>query len=144
MGWAQWSPEGGRQAPLSPVGGRQAPFFSRDLVANLNKKITLKAYRPMGGDRGGIFEIFQNDHIFLKFLFFKNIKKKKAREIACCFARLGCLGSTMSNLAYYLYTSPIYVYIHSSQKNMYIYIYSGIFSCKIVGRSGTPISIFFN
>ena len=30
----------------------------------------------MGGD-GGIFEIFQNGHMFLKFLFFKNIKKKK-------------------------------------------------------------------
>ena len=34
------------------------------------------------GATGGIFEIFQNRHIFLKFLFFKNIKKKKAREEA--------------------------------------------------------------
>ena len=33
----------------------------------------------MGGRPGGIFEIFQNGHIFLKFLFLKNIKKKKAR-----------------------------------------------------------------
>ena len=32
---------------------------------------------PMGGRPGDIFEIFQNGHIFLKFLFFKNIKKKK-------------------------------------------------------------------
>jgi hypothetical protein len=31
----------------------------------------------MKGAIGGIFEIFQNGHIFLKFLFFKNIKKKK-------------------------------------------------------------------
>jgi hypothetical protein len=31
------------------------------------------------GTTGGIFEIFQNRHIFLKFLFLKNIKKKKAR-----------------------------------------------------------------
>ena len=31
----------------------------------------------MGGRPGGIFEIIQNGHIFLKFLFFLNIKKKK-------------------------------------------------------------------
>ena len=57
-------------------GGRQA-FFFRDLVVNLKKKITLKPCRPMGAT-GGIFEIFQNGHIFLKFWFFLNIKKKKA------------------------------------------------------------------
>jgi hypothetical protein len=34
----------------------------------------------LGGRPGGIFEIFQNGHIFLKFLFFKNIKKKKAQD----------------------------------------------------------------
>ena len=65
---------------LSPVvGAIGAPFFSRDLVANLKKKITLRACRPMGGRPGGIFEIIQNGHIFLKFLFFLNIKKKKPR-----------------------------------------------------------------
>ena len=32
---------------------------------------------------GGIFEIFQNRHIFLKFLFFKNIKKKKSAGGTC-------------------------------------------------------------
>ena len=31
----------------------------------------------MGGRPGYIFEIFQNGHIFLKFYFFLNIKKKK-------------------------------------------------------------------
>jgi len=31
---------------------------------------------PGPGDRG-IFEIFKNGHIFLKFLFFLNIKNKK-------------------------------------------------------------------
>ena len=31
----------------------------------------------MGGRQEDIFEIFQNGHIFLKFLFLKNIKKKK-------------------------------------------------------------------
>ena len=30
------------------------------------------------GATGGSFEIFQNGHIFLKFCFFLNIKKKKA------------------------------------------------------------------
>ena len=39
VGWAQRSPEGGRQAlPVACWGGRHAPFFSRDLVANLRKK----------------------------------------------------------------------------------------------------------
>ena len=32
---------------------------------------------PLGRATGGIFENFQNGHIFLKFLFFLNIKKKK-------------------------------------------------------------------
>ena len=41
----------------------------------------------MGERPGGIFEIFQNGHIFLKFLFLKNIKKKKPR------ARISSLGS---------------------------------------------------
>ena len=45
----------------------QALFFARDLIANLKKKITLRAFRPMGGRPGDIFEIFQNGHIFLKF-----------------------------------------------------------------------------
>ena len=40
----------------------------------------------MGGRPGGIFEIIQNGHIFFKFLFFKNIKKKKPR----------CLGVSLS------------------------------------------------
>jgi len=31
----------------------------------------------MGGRPGYIFEIFENGHIFLKFYFFLNIKKKK-------------------------------------------------------------------
>ena len=34
----------------------------------------------MGGRPGDIFKIFQNGHIFLKFLFFKKIKKKKLQE----------------------------------------------------------------
>ena len=62
--------------------GATGPFFSRDLIANLNKKkFTLKACRPMGGRPGDIFEIFQNGHIFLKFYFLKNIKMKKPHEI---------------------------------------------------------------
>ena len=35
---------------------------------------------PYGWATGGIFEIFQNRHIFLKFLFFKSIKKEKIAE----------------------------------------------------------------
>ena len=63
--------------PGRPRGGATDPlFFPRDLVANLKKKLHLGPV-ALWGATGGIFEIFQNGHIFLKFLFFKNIKKKK-------------------------------------------------------------------
>ena len=53
MGRAQRSPEGGATGPpCRPLGGRQAPLFSRDLVANLKKKITLRACRPIVGRPG--------------------------------------------------------------------------------------------
>ena len=86
--------------PLSPMGGGLSPVgrgdrtpslhtpLARDLFAN-SKKITLRFCRPLlgrqdpcrpwGGRPGAIFEIFQNGHIFLKFLFFLNIKKRKRR-----------------------------------------------------------------
>jgi hypothetical protein len=51
---------------------------ARDLFAN-SKKNYIKVLSPWGGRREAIFKIFQNGHIFLKFLFFLNIKKKKAR-----------------------------------------------------------------
>ena len=71
-------PPNGRQAPVAPGVGDRPLFFARDLVANLKKKkITLRACRPMRGRLGDIFEIFKIGHIFLKFLFLKNIKKKK-------------------------------------------------------------------
>ena len=42
--------------PLSPLGWAIGLFFfARDLVANLKKKITLRACRPMGGATGGYF-----------------------------------------------------------------------------------------
>ena len=71
-------PRGGRQAPVARWAGDKPPFFfSRDLVANLKKKNYTLGLSPYGGRPGGIFEILQNGHIFLKFLFFLNIKKKK-------------------------------------------------------------------
>jgi len=57
--------------------GRQVFFFARGLVANLKKKKHLGPVALWRATRD-IFDIFQNGHIFLKFLFFKNIKKKKA------------------------------------------------------------------
>ena len=59
--------------PLSPVGGGDRPpciFFAQGPRCEFEKKITLRACRPMGGDRGVFFEIFQNGYIFLKFLVF--------------------------------------------------------------------------
>ena len=52
-----------------PTGGDRPPcifFFAQGPPCKFEKKITLRACRPMGG-AGGIFEIFQNGHIFLKF-----------------------------------------------------------------------------
>ena len=67
----------GREDPIAPGGrqalaGRQAPlhFFDQGPRCKFEEKITLRACRPMGGRPGGIFEIIQNGHIFLKFLFF--------------------------------------------------------------------------
>ena len=56
-------------SPGRPRGGRQAPFHffsAMDLVANLKKKLHLGPVAPHRVT-GGIFEIFQNGHIFLKF-----------------------------------------------------------------------------
>ena len=59
--------------PCHPWGGRQAPvarwgdmplFFARDLVANLKKKITLRACRPMEGDWGIFLTYFKTDIYF--------------------------------------------------------------------------------
>ena len=66
--------------PVAPPNGRQVFFYFQGPYCEFEKKNSLKACRPMGGATGGIFEIFQNGHIFLKFLFLKNIKKKKPRE----------------------------------------------------------------
>ena len=71
------APPNGRQAPVARWVGDRSLFFARDLVANLKKKNTFRSCRPMGGRPRDIFEIVQNGHIFLKFLFLKNIKKKK-------------------------------------------------------------------
>ena len=38
--------------PLSPVGGATGPFFFQGPRCEFEKKITLRACRPMGGDRG--------------------------------------------------------------------------------------------
>ena len=80
LGPAAGRPWAGRQAPVARWGGDRAFFFPGTSLRIWRKKITLKACRPMGRRPGDIFEIFQNGHIFLKFLFFKNIKKKKRRQ----------------------------------------------------------------
>jgi hypothetical protein len=77
VGWAQWSPEGGRQAPPVARWGATGPlFFQRPRCKFEEKKLHLGPV-ALWEATGGIFEIFQNGHIFLKFLFLKNIKKKK-------------------------------------------------------------------
>ena len=64
--------------PLSPVAGATGPFFFQGPHCEFEqKKLHLRPVALWGGRPGGIFEIFQNGHIFLKFVFLKNIKKKK-------------------------------------------------------------------
>ena len=98
-------PWGGRQAPVARWGGDRPPFIfflARDLVTNLKKKITFRAYRPPIGRPGYIFEIFRNGHIFLKFWFCLNIKKKKAPQTV----------TTLNSQSY----KPIRNSAHSSKK----------------------------
>ena len=81
------APPNGRQAPVAPgmgdsfFNGRQVFFFARGLVANLKKKKHLGPVALWRATRD-IFDIFQNGHIFLKFLFFKNIKKEKSTSFS--------------------------------------------------------------
>ena len=83
----------GWETPCRPLGGGgdRTPSLhtppARDLFAN-SKKNYIKVLssvawatgpcRPWGGRPGAIFKIFQNGHIFLKFLFFKYKKEKDA------------------------------------------------------------------
>ena len=73
------SPErGGATGP--PSTGPLFFVFQRPRCKFKEKKIHLGPV-ALWGATGGIFEIFQNGHIFLNFLFLKNIKKKKASEL---------------------------------------------------------------
>ena len=63
VGWAHWSPEGGAAGPPVVRWGGDRPFFSRDLIANLNKKNLHLRPVALWGATGGIFKIFQNRHI---------------------------------------------------------------------------------
>ena len=63
-------PWGGGQAPVARWGGDRPPFIFFGYGPRCKfeeKKFTTRACRPMGGRPGGIFEIFENGHIFLKF-----------------------------------------------------------------------------
>jgi len=72
-------PPNGRQAPVALVGAT-GPFFCQGPRCEFEEKKLHLGPVALCGRPGDIFEIFQNGHIFLKFLFFKNIKKKKARQ----------------------------------------------------------------
>ena len=73
-------PRGGRQAPVARWGAT-GPFFSQGPHCEFEEKKLHLRLVALWGATGGIFEIFQNGHIFLKFLFLKNIKKKKAQGL---------------------------------------------------------------
>ena len=62
-------PMGGRQAPVARLGGDRPFFFQGPHCEFEEKKLHLRPV-ALWGATGGIFEIFQNEHIFLKFYFF--------------------------------------------------------------------------
>ena len=68
VGGAQWSPEGGATGPpCRPLGGATGPiafFFVQGPRCEFEKKITLRAYRPMGGDQGVFLKFFKMDIYF--------------------------------------------------------------------------------
>mgnify|MGYP007078546172 CR=1 FL=1 len=73
----------GREDPVARWGGgRQSPlyFFCQGSRCKFEKKLHLRPV-VLWGATGGIFEIFQNGHIFLKFLFFKKYKKEKTAPV---------------------------------------------------------------
>ena len=81
LGMAARAYIGGRD-PVAPGVGDRPPFnFFRPWTSLQiwRKKITSRACAPHRAT-GGSFEIFQNGHIFLKFWFFLNIKKKRTPE----------------------------------------------------------------
>ena len=64
------SPQGWATGPCRPLGGRQAPFFLQGPRCEFEEKKLHFGPVALWGATGGIFEILQNGHIFLKFLFF--------------------------------------------------------------------------
>ena len=64
LGPAAGRPWAGRQAPVARWGAT-GPFFSQGPHCEFEeKKITLKACRPMGGDRGVFLKYFKTDIYF--------------------------------------------------------------------------------
>ena len=85
-------PRGGRQAPVARWGGDRLPpffFFSRDFVANLEKKnLHFGPVALWEGDRGIFLKFSKMDIYFWNFNFFK-YKKEKTTQFAltalhCC------------------------------------------------------------
>ena len=70
------------EGPCRPPNGRHVFYFiSRDLIANLKKKIHLRSVALWGGDRGYFWNISKWIYIF-KILIFKKYKKEKTARPA--------------------------------------------------------------
>ena len=78
----------GERDPVARWGGDRPPFhffFGHGPRCKFEeKKLHLGPIAPHRAP-GGIFEIFENGHIFLKFYFFLNIKKKKPLFSYCLY-----------------------------------------------------------
>ena len=111
------SPLGWATGPCRPLGAT-CPFFSQGSRCEFEEKKLHLAPVALWGATGGIFEIFQNGHIFLNF-FKKNIKKKSAS--VCLLLRLPIsnllaqpinrLITSSSSMAWYLFFTLLSAYL---------------------------------
>ena len=90
IGWETPCRPGGGTGPLPPHNPSQGPLCK--FKKNYIKVLSLVAWPTgpltlLGWATGGIFENFQNRYIFLKFLFFLNIKRKKTRTQEACLMK---------------------------------------------------------
>ena len=72
-------PRRGRQAPVARWGGDRAFFSSRDLIANLKKKLHLRPVALWGATGGYFWNISKRTYIF-EILIFKKYKKEKTAD----------------------------------------------------------------
>ena len=93
----------------------------------------------MGGRPGDIFEIIQNRHIFLKFLFFLNIKKKKT--LYFIFGFRGPIGILAQHICL-AHASALQIFPFAATCFFYFYFGSPVGYCRMLSTHMIEISFF--